>query len=495
MKKFKITYFLFVMLMASWIILSNVNAAEQKTITTAEELANAINSQQEGETWIIKEGEYNLTQDLLDKYSSWQNTGDSSQPGWYFPIHKNNITIKGEGKVLITSDVEKSNGAWSTQDFVSVWGNNVTIDGVDFKCKKEVNKVIEVMGKNFTLKNCDIEKVDTFSGSIAFNSDDIGNAKIENVTLDSWINANYSKTGTLTTSNVTIDFTNNECAGEEGYLPVIKAPTNGTVQNSNFNLYVDSKTNLTQQVFTDKLPEGTTVHLTEDTTVDEMLNIKTSNVTLDLGGHKLAAADNFKSTSGYDAHLLEINSNNVIIKNGSIVTNNNKNAINIYNSNDITLENLKIDHTKSFAGSPIAISDSSVKVQGNLYLTIGDNSWYGISVESNATHSNLEFVDGSTVSMTGDKEKEAIYLEGNSRNTTIKGAIEAGLEMDDDGNYIIKEGTEVDNHQTQVNQDEKDDTPKTGIKNNNNNIMFIVSILAITFIVAIALKKFIIKKI
>ncbi len=458
----------------------NVYAADNiVTINNVDDLSNAIQNQQDGQVWQINAGTYNLTQDDLNKYKDVQ-PGNSNQGNWYFPIHKNNITIEGiNGTVIITSDVQSTNGAWATQDFVTVWGDNVTIKDIDFKCKKDVNKAIEIMGKDFTLKNCNIVKLDNFSGSIAFNSNDIGNATIDNVTLDSWITASYSNSGTLTTSNITIDFTNNECAGLDGFLPVIKAPKNGTVKNTNFNLYVDSKTNLIGQVFTDNLPEGTTIHLTEDATVDKMLDIKTSNVTLDLGGHKLTASDNFTSTweNKNDAHLLQVlNASNVTIKNGSLVTTDkNKHGVNVFDSNNVTLENLKVDHTNAITGAPIVINNSSVTVNGNLDLTIGENSWYGINVDPKDGNASLNFAQGSSVSMNGKDQDLVVKLDGEKEHISISGAKEVGLELDEKGDFVIKDQPL-----------EKDDTPNTGL---NNNLVIIISILALCSLSIITLKK------
>ena len=196
--------------------------------------------------------------------------------------------------------MESKNGAWATQDFISVWADNVTIDNVDILSKEEQNKAIEVMAKNFTLKNSEIKRVNEWgSGSIIFNAQndekDIGNATIENVKLYSWISCSNSEKGTLNTSNVTIDFTDNGYAGYYsetygyGWSPVVKGPKNGTVQNNSVMIYVDSEIDLNGQIFTSNLQPYTTVVLTEDMAVDEMVNVTDENVLFDLGGHTITA--------------------------------------------------------------------------------------------------------------------------------------------------------------------------------------------------------------
>ena len=154
------------------------------TITNATELAEAIVNQKDGQIWRIQAGTYNLGEAELAKYANIT-PENSGQGDWYFPITES-ITIIGEGDVTITSDVERDNGAWASQDFVSVWADGVTIENVDFTCKKEVNKAIEVMGKNFTLKDSTINPVEyddgtVNSGSVYFNAEDVGATTLENV--------------------------------------------------------------------------------------------------------------------------------------------------------------------------------------------------------------------------------------------------------------------------------------------------------------------------
>lgn len=187
-------------------------------IRDADDLAAAVAAQQNGQTWIIHEGIYNLTEKHLEQYASWDAPGHG---GWYFPLHADDLTLLGTGRVVITSQVESENGAWATQDFVSVWGDNITIDGVNFQCKNVPNKAVEIMGRSFTLKNAtllpvvhpDGENGEVFSGSIYFNpanpEKDVGSALIENVTLHAYISASAARQGTVAVDQVTMDATNN----------------------------------------------------------------------------------------------------------------------------------------------------------------------------------------------------------------------------------------------------------------------------------------------
>lgn len=177
----------------------NVYVAD-KIITNATELRAALKAQKSGEVLALKSGTYNIDRDETTEYEG--------QTGYYFLLNVSNITIKGIGDVVIKSTVESPNGVWASQNFVTIVGDNTTIDNVTFMCKKEPNKVIEILGKNTTLKNIKVEPIDTvkFAGSI-YLSTSAGNTTIENTTLKyGRITTSGASGSTLTLKNVTIDF-------------------------------------------------------------------------------------------------------------------------------------------------------------------------------------------------------------------------------------------------------------------------------------------------
>ncbi|MDY2971070.1 MAG: S-layer homology domain-containing protein [Butyricicoccus pullicaecorum] len=439
-------------------------------IANADQLAEAIANQKPNQTWKLAAGTYTLKQEHLDKYANWKNPGTSSQGGWYFPIYEDGITIEGEGDVLITSGVETSNGAWATQDFVSVWGQGITIDNVDFQSKSSQNKVIEVMGKDFTLKNAEMKKVDeNGSGSIIFNSQtadkSIGTATLENVKLYAWVTASYSESGTLKTENITIDFTDNTYAGYKddtygyGWCPVIKAPKNGEVQNENATIIVDNKINLVEQVFNGKIQPNTTVRLTENVAVDKMLDISTDDVTLDLNGHTITASENFTGTFDNDKHLVNVTGDNVTIEDGILKTTNaNKNALNVYHANGVVVNNVVLDHTTAFKGGPMVVNASDVTIQGEFTAKTGNTDWYAVNVDQG--NASLKFAPNTQVTFDGINgilrpaikvegttnvdfgagvtiaapEESTVIWAGNSATVTNPG--NAGLMQDENGSYV-----------------------------------------------------------
>ena len=79
----------------------------------------------------------------------------------------NAITDAAQTKATICSTTERANGAYATQNLITVFGDHVTISGLTIMPKVEVNKTIEVSGENFTLTNCSIVPNDKAEGAPA----------------------------------------------------------------------------------------------------------------------------------------------------------------------------------------------------------------------------------------------------------------------------------------------------------------------------------------
>ena len=185
-------------------------------ITTVAELRSAIENQADDQTWNIAAGDYGM-----DRFDDITVEG---QTGWYFPITANNLTIQGEGNPVIYGNEFSYNGNWSSQNLVSVFGDNVTISGVTLMPKVEGNKTIEVLGADVTIEDVVIEpntKVDDsvyanmtnaedrafseeWGGSIYFSN--AGNHVVSDVTIhNGGISFRYSPAGTnITFENASI---------------------------------------------------------------------------------------------------------------------------------------------------------------------------------------------------------------------------------------------------------------------------------------------------
>ncbi len=448
MTKKRLLALLLSVLMALTIMTVAVSAQDSENvieISNTEQLSDAIAAQQAGQTWKLKAGTYTLTQSDLDKYASWAYNG---QGGWYFPIHEDNITIIGEDGTVITSDVVTVNGIWQHQDFISVWGDNVTIDNVDILSKSEQNKAIEIMSKNFVLKNSTIKQLAypdsqdgrVFSGSVFFNPLDseknIGNSSIENVYLYAYVSASYAQTGTLNVNNLTMDFTNSMWSEwGEGYGPAITGNVYGTVKDVTYIVDNDAIWNELVNAdyqYSDDTKPGTVIKLAEDIEVDKMLDISRSDVTIDLNGHEITASANFTGTFDNNKHLVNVSGKNVTVKNGTLTaTNANKHVLNVYGAENFCMSDLVLDHTNAFTGAPLVVNGSSVISSGKLRMITGENSWYSMNIDNKVNNASVEtkikFEDSSVVEFAGENAL-GIFMESTNAGTLV--SVEFGKDTD-----------------------------------------------------------------
>lgn len=267
-----------------------------KFISNSKQLSEAIVAQADGQTWVIKDGTYDLPK---DKVYNAQGVDEE----WYFPIHKS-IKIYGEGNPILTSTTYSANGAWASQNFITVFADNVSIQGVAIKTKEEANKAIEILGKNFNLKDVVfLENTQGTSGLIYFNPNntvgqtkDMGNIILEDVNINkgdisyrdnAW--GSGAMSGTLSFKNVTID--NNEYGIPFNYGSIVD-PSNSNAGVTSVKLAVSADNlkikidNLASDLpylnnFFKILKPGTTVELAAGTYyVPEKLEVPTG-VTLD----------------------------------------------------------------------------------------------------------------------------------------------------------------------------------------------------------------------
>ncbi len=188
-------------------------------------LASAIANAGEGDVIKVYPGDYNIPQD--------NETMVEGQTGWYLPITKNNITIVGvdeDGNEItdptltqanIYSTDYSANGAWPTQNLITVLGDGVTIKGLTIMNKIAANKSLEVVGTDFTIENCkfapiseellvDVDEEETgyaydeykeYGASLYFSNADVAASVTNNyfdhsgITLDGTSNADITITG------------------------------------------------------------------------------------------------------------------------------------------------------------------------------------------------------------------------------------------------------------------------------------------------------------
>lgn len=435
MKIKKLSVFLTVFLCAAMISIPTfafASGEKENTIkiSTSEELINAINSQEDGQTWVLAQGEYDIKDGALEHKANIA----SNEKGFVFPIHSDNLTIKGEGDVTITSSYKANTGNWNKQNFITIASSNVTIENVKIKGNYNeyydgCNKVLELVGegKDLTVKNVEfLPLVDSegkkSSGSVYINVADAGKTTFENVKMASWISARAVKNGTVEIKNVTQDFTNNVYAGY--YNDTYGYAWNPGVSGDNvvidgFTIQVDSKAEFVQQIMKG-LRAGTTIELMEDIEVSEEVYInKVDNITIKGNGHKITAAEDFKKNEFGQINLFKIEANNVSLDNLSLVaTSANKHTLDIYASKNVSLNNVVLNHENASSGAPMVINSSDVSVYGLLDLVTGDNSWYAVNMDNKYGEASLVFEKDSKINFTDNSASATKSLSSSTRVTS-----------------------------------------------------------------------------
>ncbi len=183
---------------------------------------------------------------------------------------------------------------------------------------------------------------------------------------------------------------------------------------------------------------NTTYVLQNEIFVDKMVNIDKDGVTLDLNGLALSPSENFTGTYDNDKHLVQVyQASDVCIKGGTLYTSSaNKHVLNIYQSQNVRLgeagDGLVLDHMEAgIAGAPLVVNASTVTVDAYLDLMLGDNSWYGINVDSKNSAASIDFTEWGSVTTNND-EKTILYAENGAE---IKNPENAGLKDNGNGVY------------------------------------------------------------
>ncbi len=369
-------------------IMVNKNIADIITITNDTELKAAIDNQADNQYWLIKENTYTLYQG--DKFIT-----EGGQAGWFFPITASNLTIVGEGNVTIKAGEDVINSNLATQNFVTIWGNNVKLDNLTLIAQNETNKAIEIMGDNTTLTNIEINPKDAnddYSGSIYVNKKGI-TTTLTNVSLNK---GRITLTGTDNTNivylnNVKADLAGSSVEGVDANGNVYASfnnTGNAQVIANGFTVTISNKlTSIMNELLT-SLPAGTTVIL--------------SDGTYELGHLEVNNKINLKGTS-VDNTILQVNSDPISGQAGVYVKENGSiSDLTIISSTD--LDALKISGNTS--GSITDYKVSNIKV-------IGGKSGINIHGVKNAT------IDGVNVSEARGKSVSIASSNVTITNSTL----------------------------------------------------------------------------
>lgn len=184
-------------------------------------------------------------------------------------------------------------------------------------------------------------------------------------------------TGTVSAAGVEI--TEAELTGAEltGAEAAESATLGVSAQEANSGQERDVRAEITDQTTLEAaIAQGGVVDLTGKTiTLERALTVNNS-VTI-TGGTLIGS-------SGVTGNLVTLTGDTAALDGVTIITAaENKTALHAYRT-ALTANNLTIDHTNAAGGAPVIVNGGSAVFTGNLDLTLGANSWYGVNVD-NAT--------------------------------------------------------------------------------------------------------------
>ena len=118
------------------------------TYQTADALATALESLKDNSKVVLSSGKYSMIPS--------EDVGLGDQSGWLFVVDADNVAIvAGDGQnVTIDSSDETPNGSWSSQNLVTISGDNAVLAGLDLGTRPSKNKSVEVIGNNAIIDSC-----------------------------------------------------------------------------------------------------------------------------------------------------------------------------------------------------------------------------------------------------------------------------------------------------------------------------------------------------
>ncbi len=382
------------------------NAPVIINITTVAELRDAIEHQADGQTWNIAAGNYGL--------SSFGSILAGGQTGWYFPITANNLTINGAGadQTTIYGTGYTSNGNWATQNLISIFGNNVTLNGLTLMPKIQPNKTIEVLGDDVTIKNIiikpntltDISEYDNamaqsmtkegaqqWGGSLYFNHS--GNHTVENVMINNaGISFRYSPSGTnVDFNNVEIiNTTNINWINAYRYSTGFNNSGNATSGSISITYHVNSTLDNLGSVLA-AIQDGDTIELDSDISTNKQITITKAII---FNGNGNTITPTFTKTDNSNNSAIGVQSDNVKIN--DLVIDGNQgtdlHGINVFGSKNVEINSVTV---KNNDRTGLGINGSNVKVTN---ITTENNGWHGINVDKLDGNNNKSHLEISSTS-------------------------------------------------------------------------------------------------
>lgn len=446
------------------------NTATSTTITidSQEDLANAIEGQQDGQTWVLAPGEYDVT----------TISNNSGKYGSSMIITANNITIKAadpENKPVLYGFSNEFNAGVDQfgkngQDTIYISGKNVTLENLKIMPLGGIGagannwqKTVEVTSTatGFTMTGCETlpnnkqhngedNSMKKAAGNIHVSINDAkitGNSFGTGTTISAgWVN------GVSAADTYTVDVSDNYW-GENVTAADIAGKIDGNVKVDTYYTDADMEEETTiggipvatadqLQAAVTSAKDGDTIILGGDVVLDGtgkgntegLLTIQGKNITLDGNGYTISAEKVSSTPSMINIQYgANVTVKNLTIKNlAGAITRHGLNVISATATvNDVIVEN--------GSGYAIVVNGSAVTVDG---LTTENNKWGGINVDNTTGDASL-VVNNAAIQEYNSIRFEKSDADGNEPSGTINGGSFQYVTIGDnvDLNMVVNGGT------------------------------------------------------
>lgn len=361
----------------------------------------------------------------------------------------------------------------------------VTVQGIGFDTQNQMSLCFSTGVTNSTLTIADCSFANS-NYAVNLNTGATGNTlTLKNTTFTgTWCAIAVKDGNTVNTENVSVG---------EGVVFAVQKFASPASQNNKYYFdlacteYVDAnkETVTAGQTFTKaaavgaecyssfadafaNVAENSTITLYQDVALDQMLNVESDGLRLNLNNHIITAADSFNNSDKNSSHLINVTGQYVVIENGKLVgTSKSRHNIQAYSGGTLTLKDVVLDHSAA-TGAPLMVNSANVTLEGNIKFITGTGSWYNVNVDSNGSTASLTFAADAKVTL-GDA-LVGIQVDRSTADNLVTLAFGYGAQVTG-SSYPLVLNTQADNHPSEV-------MKVTGLANSNLEEPQIVGVVA-----------------
>lgn len=407
--------------------------------------------------------------------------GDDIELTSNLAISVDNVKIDGQGEYKISGAPAAQTGHSSTDSLLTVTGDGLTLEGITLKTGSNNAHVLNLFeAHKVTLDNVTLDHTNAYKGAplmVASSTVTAQNGLHLIAGLKSWYGINLDNgTGdnngpaslTFADNNVTfqnetgkdlllvqLDYKKNGDAIDDTVGNTIVNPGNAGLQNVGpSGQYLPEVITVTTEdgLRAAAALEGAKIALGSDIKLLKNVAVTANDVTIDGNDKKIYADTDFKQTvppnqDGDSAanSLFTVSGDKVVLKNITMETGaNNVHALNLYEAQNTTLENVTLDHTNAYKGAPLVVNSSTATVKGSFKTITGENSWYAINLDNKSTTDpSIDFTQATSVTFDkaeGTTAKYPLYTElAEKAPKLVVGADKAGITISSNGLFIPSE--------------------------------------------------------